>query len=119
MLSYAYREHVYLSVIRLMTELIILIHCTCIICDIFCQLTSLSHNKSAHTLLRREFFHLLSQQLVDPQYALFQNINGFYKPCQLSSIDPNHLTFFQFFGKILGRAICDGEELPTLCRYIV
>ena len=61
----------------------------------------------------REFFHLLSQELVNPQYALFQFIpsSGLYKPNLNSAINPNHLFYFEFFGKILAKAICEGTYM--------
>lgn len=78
----------------IVTALIVYYHCLC--------------NTHAHLMYCREFFELLSQELVDPQYALFQSINGLYKPSQSSSVNSNHIIFFDFFGKIIGRAICDG-----------
>ena len=64
-------------------------------------------------LFYREFFHLLSQELINPQYALFQFIpsSGLYKPNSNSAINPNHLFYFEFFGKILAKAICEGNYI--------
>ena len=64
-------------------------------------------------LIFREFFHLLSQELVNPQYALFEFIpsSGLYKPNSNSAINPNHLFYFEFFGKILAKSICEGTYI--------
>ena len=64
----------------------------------------------------REFFHLLSLAFVNPDIALFESINGLYKPSTTSCANENHLFYFNFFGKILGKAVCDGklELLSTL-----
>ena len=61
----------------------------------------------------REFFHLLILECLNPQYALFQCVNGLYKPNPNSYINNNHLFYFKFFGKVLARCICD-SELITL-----
>ena len=59
----------------------------------------------------REFFHLLSQELVNPQYALFQvTSTGLYKPNPFSSVNSNHLFYFEFCGKILAKSICEGKN---------
>lgn len=58
--------------------------------------------------LHREFFHLLCQEFVNPQYALFQCVSGLYRPNPNSSVNPNHLFYFTFLGKILAKIICDG-----------
>lgn len=55
----------------------------------------------------REFFHLLCLEFINPQYALFQSVNGLIRPSPCSSVNPNHLIYFQFFGKVLARMICD------------
>ena len=57
----------------------------------------------------REFFHLLSKELVNPQYGLFQNANGLYRPSPQSSVHPNHLDYFNLCGKVLARMICDSK----------
>ena len=55
----------------------------------------------------REFFHLLCLEFINPQYALFQSVNGLLRPSPCSSVNPNHLIYFHFFGKVLARMICD------------
>ena len=63
------------------------------------------------TFLCREFFHLLCLEFINPQYALFQCVNGLYRPNPNSSINPSHLFYFNFFGKLLAKTVCDGTYL--------
>lgn len=63
--------------------------------------------------LCREFFHLLCLEFINPQYALFQCVNGLYRPNPNSSINPSHLFYFNFFGKLLAKTVCDGMYLIT------
>jgi hypothetical protein len=56
----------------------------------------------------REFFHLLSLEFVNADFALFQCLRGRYKPSPHSSAHEHHLYYFNYFGKILAKAICDG-----------
>ena len=56
-----------------------------------------------------EFFHLLSLEFVNANFALFQCLHGRYKPSSHSSTHEHHLYYFKFFGKILAKAICDGK----------
>ena len=71
-----------------------------------------SHN---YSLTCREFFHLLSMEFVNPNFALFQCVNGLYKPSPHSSANENHLFYFRFFGKILAKALCDGKHEVMEC----
>ena len=64
----------------------------------------------------REFFHLLCLELVNPQYALFQSVNGLYRPNPNSAVNPNHLFYFSFFGKVLAKIICDGASTSNANR---
>lgn len=57
----------------------------------------------------REFFELLGEALVNPNYALFEEVGGRFRPNPNSSINPNHLLYFHFTGKILAKAVADGE----------
>jgi len=55
----------------------------------------------------REWFSLLSNEILNPQYCLFtQSADGCtFQPCSNSSINPDHLSYFQFAGRILGLAL--------------
>jgi len=56
----------------------------------------------------REFFHLVSLELVNPDYALYECVNGLYKPNRNSHVNPAHLDYFRLTGTIMAKAICDG-----------
>ncbi|XP_023239346.1 E3 ubiquitin-protein ligase HACE1-like [Centruroides sculpturatus] len=55
----------------------------------------------------REWFDILSKEILNPDYALFtQSSDGStFQPNSNSSINPDHLTYFQFAGQILGLAL--------------
>jgi E3 ubiquitin-protein ligase HACE1 len=55
----------------------------------------------------REWFHLLSAELLNPDYALFtQSPDGnTFQPNSNSSVNPDHLHFFRFAGQIMGLAL--------------
>jgi E3 ubiquitin-protein ligase HUWE1 len=62
----------------------------------------------------REWFQVLSRQMFNPDYALFTpvaaDINTFH-PNRTSFVNPEHLMFFKFIGRIIGKAIYDGRLL--------
>ena len=66
-----------------------------------------------------EFFHLLSLELVNPQYALFQSANSLYRPSPHSSVNPNHLQYFDLCGRMLARMICDSTWTTASCACIL
>ncbi|XP_076824638.1 E3 ubiquitin-protein ligase HACE1-like [Clavelina lepadiformis] len=55
----------------------------------------------------REWFSLLSNEILNPQYCLFtQSSDGCtFQPCSKSAINPDHLSYFKFAGRILGLAL--------------
>lgn len=58
--------------------------------------------------LSREFFLLLSRTLFDVGYGLFQPSSGNFYLLQVhpsSGVNPDHLQYFRFIGRILGLAI--------------
>ena len=62
----------------------------------------------------REWFQVLSRQMFDPNYALFVPVNSdrnTYHPNKASGINPEHLLFFRFVGRIIGKALYDGRLL--------
>ncbi|ORY86772.1 hypothetical protein BCR37DRAFT_123533 [Protomyces lactucae-debilis] len=62
----------------------------------------------------REWFQVLARQMFDPNYALFVPVNAdrnTYHPNKLSGINPEHLSFFKFVGRIVGKALYDGRLL--------
>jgi E3 ubiquitin-protein ligase HUWE1 len=62
----------------------------------------------------REWFQVLSRQMFDPSYALFIPVSSdrtTFHPNQLSSINEEHLMFFKFIGRIIGKALYEGRVL--------
>eukprot|EP01080_Neovahlkampfia_damariscottae_P010861 gene10861-3479_t len=57
----------------------------------------------------REFYQLLSEQILDPINALFvqTGFNNTYHPNPTSQINEAHLQYFMFVGKLIGKAIYD------------
>mmetsp|Transcript_8385 Transcript_8385/g.16642 ORF Transcript_8385/g.16642 Transcript_8385/m.16642 type:complete len:2837 (+) Transcript_8385:32-8542(+) len=65
--------------------------------------------------LTREWFELLSKELFNPNYALFiQSSNGVsFQPNPLSFINTEHLEYFKFVGRVIGKALLDGYLLDV------
>ncbi|KZS98333.1 hypothetical protein SISNIDRAFT_546300 [Sistotremastrum niveocremeum HHB9708] len=66
--------------------------------------------------LTREWFTILARQMFNPDYALFQPCAAdklTYQPNRASAINPEHLSFFKFIGRIIGKAIYDGRLLDA------
>ncbi|KAH9949004.1 hypothetical protein B0H21DRAFT_198859 [Amylocystis lapponica] len=64
----------------------------------------------------REWFQILARQMFDPNYALFQPCAAdrlTYQPNKASWVNPEHLSFFKFVGRIIGKAIYDGRLLDA------
>lgn len=63
--------------------------------------------------LTREFYTELSRSMFNPDYSLFNlTSNGvsYYANSQ-SYINPDHINFFKFVGRMVGKAIFDGQLL--------
>ena len=62
----------------------------------------------------REWMFLLMQAVLDPQVALFStsNENYVYQINSSSHINPEHLDYFNFLGKLLAKCVCDGITTP-------
>ncbi|OBA23791.1 HECT-domain-containing protein [Metschnikowia bicuspidata var. bicuspidata NRRL YB-4993] len=59
----------------------------------------------------REWYQVLSRQMFNPDYALFTPVasdENTYHPNRTSYINPEHLSFFKFIGRTIGKAIYDG-----------
>ena len=65
--------------------------------------------------LTREWYQILSREMFNPGYALFVTSanNVTFQPSPFSHINQEHLTFFKFIGRIMGKAICDGYHLDA------
>ena len=62
----------------------------------------------------REWFQVLSRQMFDPNYALFKPVASdrtTFHPNKLSHINEEHLMFFNFIGRIIGKALYEGRAL--------
>ncbi len=62
----------------------------------------------------REWFQVLSRQMFDPNYALFVPVSSdrtTFHPNKLSGINDEHLMFFKFIGRIIGKALYEGRVL--------
>jgi hypothetical protein len=62
----------------------------------------------------REWFSVLSRAMFNPDYALFKTSavdKVTYQPNRMSSINPDHLQYFRFVGRIIAKAINDGRVL--------
>jgi E3 ubiquitin-protein ligase HUWE1 len=62
----------------------------------------------------REWFQVLSRQMFDPGYALFVPVSSdrtTFHPNHMSSINPEHLMFFKFIGRVIGKALYEGRVL--------
>lgn len=64
----------------------------------------------------REWFQVLARQMFDPNYALWTPCASdrlTYTPNRASWINTEHLSFFKFVGRIIGKAIYDGRLLDA------
>ncbi|KAL0841369.1 hypothetical protein ABMA28_015068 [Loxostege sticticalis] len=66
----------------------------------------------------REWLHLLGRELFNPQYGLFQYANAGDDRYALqinadSGVNPEHLSYFHFAGRILGVALFHGHQLDA------
>ncbi|KAI0873891.1 hypothetical protein GGS24DRAFT_365728 [Hypoxylon argillaceum] len=62
----------------------------------------------------REWFQVLTRQMFDANYALFVPVSSdrtTFHPNKLSGINDEHLSFFKFIGRIIGKALYEGRLL--------
>lgn len=62
----------------------------------------------------REWFQVLSRQMFNPDYALFIPVASdrtTFHPNKLSKVNEEHLHFFKFIGRIIGKALYEGRAL--------
>lgn len=57
----------------------------------------------------REFFEILAKEIFNPNYALFTSTEDgcTFQPNPNSNINPDHLSYFRFVGRIVGKAVAD------------
>jgi len=65
--------------------------------------------------LSREFFGILAKEMFNPNYALFTSTEDgcTFQPNPQSSINRDHLHYFNFVGRIVGKAVADGYLLDA------
>ncbi|CAG8525542.1 7740_t:CDS:2, partial [Scutellospora calospora] len=64
----------------------------------------------------REWFQVLARQMFNENYALFKTSAAdrlTYQPNRASGANPEHLSFFKFVGRVIGKAIYDGRLLDA------
>jgi len=63
----------------------------------------------------REWYSLLSREIFNPNYALFTaTADGTtFQPNSYSHFNPEHLRYFKFVGRIIGKAMSDGHLLDA------
>lgn len=64
--------------------------------------------------LTREWFQVLTRAMFDPNYVLFTPVSSdrtTFHPNKSSSINDEHLNFFKFIGRIIGKAVYEGRLL--------
>lgn len=62
----------------------------------------------------REWFQVLSRQMFNADYALFIPVASdrtTFHPNKLSKVNEEHLQFFKFIGRIIGKALYEGRAL--------
>ena len=61
----------------------------------------------------REWYQELTKEMFNPNYALFapsaEKMGVTYQPNPSSWVNPSHLLYFKFVGRIIGKAIYDGR----------
>jgi E3 ubiquitin-protein ligase HUWE1 len=64
--------------------------------------------------LTREWYIVISREIFNPNYALFSTVDGStFQPCSQSMINNNHLDYFKFVGRIIGKAVCDQQLMDA------
>ena len=62
----------------------------------------------------REWFQVLARGMFDPNYALWEPVAAdktTFHPSRLSGINDQHLHFFKFIGRVIGKALFEGRVL--------
>ena len=64
----------------------------------------------------REWYSILARAMFDPSFALFvPSVGGdaTFQPNKDSAINPEHLSYFTFCGRVVGKALLDGQLLDA------
>lgn len=65
--------------------------------------------------LTREWYEILARDMFNPNYALFLEAEdgATFQPNPHSFINEDHLSYFRFVGRVIGKAISDGQLLDA------
>lgn len=66
--------------------------------------------------LLREWYLIMAREMFNPNYALFKVTPGdqvTYMPNPSSHVNPNHLDYFKFIGRVIAKAIYDNKLLDA------
>ena len=65
--------------------------------------------------LTREWYSVLAREIFNANYALFKATidNVTFQPNPQSYINNDHLQYFKFVGRVIGKAICDGQLMDA------
>ena len=64
--------------------------------------------------MTREWFCEVAKEIFNPMYALFRPAGDLtFQPNPQSHINPDHLQYFKFVGRVIGKAICDGHLMDA------
>jgi len=62
----------------------------------------------------RDWYSSISREVFNPNYALFiTSADGSFQPNCNSYINPDHLNFFEFCGRVMGKCIYDGALMDA------
>ncbi|KAJ0408912.1 hypothetical protein ATCC90586_005949 [Pythium insidiosum] len=63
----------------------------------------------------REWYVILAREIFNPNYVLFTSAadSPTFQPNPLSYVNKDHLQFFEFVGKVIGKAVADGQLLDA------
>lgn len=61
--------------------------------------------------LTREWLLCLSREIFNPNYGLFEpsSSGNTYQPNPKSYVNPDHLQYFKFIGRFVGKALAENE----------
>ena len=91
------------------------------------SLIPIMHHRKLISLFHREWFFLLSHEIFNPSYGLFEYSTHDNYTLQInpaSGINPDHLSYFKFIGRCLGLAIfhrrfLDAYFVPSFYKMIL
>eukprot|EP01119_Soliformovum_irregulare_P013378 TRINITY_DN3548_c0_g1_i1.p1 TRINITY_DN3548_c0_g1~~TRINITY_DN3548_c0_g1_i1.p1 ORF type:complete len:946 (+),score=374.07 TRINITY_DN3548_c0_g1_i1:113-2950(+) len=64
--------------------------------------------------LSREWYTILAREMFNPNYCLFlPTANSTFQPNKNSAINTDHLEFFKFVGRVIAKALYDGQLLDA------